>query len=141
MAFGTLRERILRPTAFLRVLLLSSAAGAVIVGLLAMHTIAAPGANSDPAHAAMVVEGHDSPMIAGKPMVDGCDGMCDPAHDIGTMACILALLVTVLVFGASHRSSRLSFLHARGSPVAGSWRPSPRSLPPPDLTILSISRT
>ncbi len=89
------------------------------------------------ADAGMTVGAHspDSPAPA-----DGCDGSCGPSHDMLGMICILALLVTVVLF-TSHM-------------VRDGWRPLKGIVfafvakaaalappPPPSLHVLSISRT
>jgi hypothetical protein len=137
-----LRALIAGPSAWARVLLLSAFAGALIVGLLAMHTIASTGTHAEPlAHTAMVLETGDSGMGA-SPAADDCAGTCAPAHDTSAMACILALLVGILVIGASRRVWAGPFsMPSRIRDAASGTRPTTRSLPPPDLDILSISRT
>lgn len=143
VALVTLRAHLAKPTAWGRVLLLSAFACALIVGLLAMHTIASAGGHHEPApHFATAAESVESSVGAGTTALDHCDGPCNPAPGPAAMACILALLVGVLVIGASRRISRWSYLQPTATSAAGSGiRPSPRALPPPDLDVLSISRT
>jgi hypothetical protein len=143
LALETLRAHLTRPNAWGRVLVLSAFACALIVGLLAMHTIASTGGHHEPApHASMSLETGEPNAGAGVPAADYCSGICDPDHDTAAMTCILALLVGILAIGASRRTSPGTYTQQIAASFAASaGRPSTRSLPPPDLTLLSISRT
>jgi hypothetical protein len=140
----TLREHVLQPTAIRRTLLWVFVAGALIVGLLAMHTIAAAGGHSDPLHASMVIDSPHSSMAVETTIADAvgsCDDACGPAHTMAAMTCILALLIGVLLIGASRHPDRWSLTRSATVFMVGQAHgPSARGLPPPDLNILSISR-
>jgi hypothetical protein len=119
-----------------------------------MHTIATSGhasagvqssivGHSALADISIAGEGHNFPLVTG-PSADAsgdCDGLCSPSHSMAALACVLALLVGILVVGATRRVSVQTFLQPISNPVIGAFgRSLARSLPPPDLHILSISR-
>lgn len=125
-------------------LLLIAVIGAVIVGLLAMHSLNTHGSAADTNHQTAVTA------VSGPSAEDhhgGATALDEPCTDCGTnhsdmltMACVLALLVTVL-FLASTRGAQqwLSILPRPRPPVLASL-PGP-GLRPPSLTALCISRT
>jgi hypothetical protein len=143
MTLVMLRERTLRPPALGRALLLLAFAGAVIIGLLAMHTISPTSGHHAPAHTAMTADSAPPSTADAATPGDDCDGLCPPPHSMTTMACVLALLATVIVLiGAANRSPISIRFHAIAvSAVRARVLLSFRSLPPPDLHLLSISRT
>jgi hypothetical protein len=127
-------------------LLLIMLTGAVIVGLLAMHSLNTHATAESGHHATMDTDAADtsvtgdfysSPMAA----AEECADCGTNQSGMLAMACVLALLATVLLL-----------THPRGS--AHHWltllpRPGPRvlpqpddpGLPPPSLTVFCISRT
>lgn len=125
-------------------LLLIALTGAVIVGLLAMHSLNTHTA-ADTGHPATIasatgsaVDDHNS----GATATDEACADCGSGHsDMLAMACVLALLATVLLIARLRPSQVwLSILprpQTHGTAPPGS-RPSMR---PPSLTTLCISRT
>jgi hypothetical protein len=114
----------------------------IVVGLLAMHTIASGmTGHSEPSTAAMVMTPthHDA-----APAVEECDAGCAPVHDMTAMVCVLALmlgsflLVVGLLVGALSRAHRAWFRSIPETIRAVRSAPFPH---PPDLLKLSISRT
>jgi hypothetical protein len=131
-----------------RTLLMLALACAVLVGLLAMHTISStPGdhmgtvstmsahTGHPQSHGATVTPGHAETQAA-------CGGMCDPGHVMAEMACVLALLVSALAFAITASRRWSTFLAAlRSQWLAIVAVASVAMPPPPDLRALSISRT
>lgn len=136
----------LRPkgTAARTILLPLLAVVALLLGLLAMHSL-----NLDTAHASMPAGGtaHTEAQLTtpadSDEHVGDCGNDCAPEHSMLTMACVLALLVgSALIAGAAIRSFLNTKALWRLVPVAG--LPSLASLAPPkppSLLVLSISRT
>lgn len=152
MMLQRLRAAAEQPRFLGRTVMLLAFVGAVLVGLLAMHTIvsATPG-------------NHDSSMSMTSPMASSipsgmehhagaeglppneltageCGGACDPGHVMSGMACVLALLFTgALLFPLVSRRwpPTLATVPALTAQVLHTVWPSR----PPDLTELSISRT
>ena len=142
-----------RSTAWRRVLIAVFAVPMLLVGLFAMHVLEASG---DPAgqHSAMSMSMSMSmatspsmsspvaPSSVSAPLVHtvaACDQFCGSAHDMGAMACILAILITVLALAIA--SSLNGWISPR--PLVARIASAPRSLAiprPPSLTALSISR-
>ncbi len=130
---------------------------AILIGLLAMHVLTT-GGMGEPGAAAASVTHHateaapnsadstdlatgavSAPALAPLPAED-CHGLCGPSHAMLGMACVLALLVTLVLFT----------LHL----VLAGWQPLRRVISalianaaalapplPPSLHVLSISRT
>lgn len=138
----------LRRGAIGRAVFLLALVGGVLVGLLAMHTISsASGGHMESASAMsadMTAHGNHgdmaTPTQAETPA--DCSGMCDPGHIMASMACVLALLFSVLVLAISASRRWSTFLAGPRTrwlaivAVAVAAMP-----PPPDLNALSISRT
>ncbi|MGV8896327.1 MAG: DUF6153 family protein [Rhodoglobus sp.] len=139
-------RRALRPRrALWRNLLVSLlAVTAIVAGLLTMHSLNLEhGGSATVASSTAAMSHHDATVVAGDPAMaatDSCGDPCAPEHSMTVMACILALLVSVLLIGAMR--------------VITSWAPVRRriativdqavalSLPaPPSLHALCISRT
>ncbi|GAA1938300.1 hypothetical protein GCM10009775_32980 [Microbacterium aoyamense] len=129
-------------------LLLIVGTGAVIVGLLAMHSL---DAHTLDAHTATEV-GHRTTVAASASTGAG-DHRADtvaadePCADCGSghsnmlaMACVLALLATVLLLVRPGAGMRRSSILTRPRPSVVPARPRAR-LHPPLLTVLCISRT
>jgi hypothetical protein len=133
-----------RSTRWKRVLLGLFAAPALMVGLLAMHVLAASG-DTTGQHASMSVTAPVAQMtdsIPGDATVGACDQFCGPTHDMGAMACLLALLLTTFTIAALvafrgwiSAESLLSVLALMAARLSSLAPPSP-----PSLTFLSISR-
>ena len=129
-----------------RLLLAVFAVAALVVGLLAMHSMsldshnevvaAAHSATEGHEHSTAIVNTHDASEVQ---LSNGCAGDCGMGHSMLT-ACVLALLMAVLAVPAAALLSRWSaavpllaaLARSAGATVA---------LPPPSLTALSISRT
>ncbi|WP_373298453.1 DUF6153 family protein [Pseudolysinimonas yzui] len=133
------------PTAAVRTLLLSLlGVAAVVVGLLAMHTFSLDEPTHTPAAAVSPME-HQAGETARSPEPPatssdcGTSG-CEPMHAMGFMACLLALLVVSLVFGAAPHISRwLANLRTDGRVLLSALLAAVPA--PPSLISLSISRT
>lgn len=148
MTLSGLRKLALQRSAIRRALMLLTFVGAILVGLLAMHTFSSDSGGHMNSAVAMSTDmsTHAINDLTAAPAqvmtATDCDGMCDPAHMMTDMACVLALLVTVLVLAitASRRwSTFLASLRGRWlTIVATAVAAMP---PPPDLNALSISRT
>lgn len=131
-----------------RTLLVLAVVGGVLIGLLAMHTISSASSEHMATASVMTADmshpgshgGMVAPSQAESPAE--CSGMCDPGHIMANMACVLAVLFSVLVFAitASRRWSAFSAaLRSRWLAIlAVAVEAMP---PPPDLNALSISRT
>ena len=143
-----LRHALLRPTALRRMLLLAALIPAIVVGLLAMHTVASGmTGHADPAMTGMamgdgqsagVAAAHQHPLPEAATL-SGVPGV--PGHAMAAMTCILALLVTMILLVIGRQHLGFSF-GPRGRPafraiVAFAALTVDR---PPDLTVLSISR-
>ena len=144
MSLGAV-NRALRPHAlvFRRLLLTIAAVGAILVGLLAMHSF-----NTDASHhgaaIAAATEVHDHEHEEASSVAhDDCDGACEPGHSTAVTACLLALMVLTLLLAARELPVRGGLL-LRLAPVLVGWAAQVRSLPgpqAPSLEALSISRT
>lgn len=139
----------LRPRRTLwRTLIFSLAAiGAILVGLIAMHSFTFEGGHSGHAAASAVTESldhHVTASAAETTMADqtagpaGCDGECE--HSMTVMACILALMVTLIVLGASRATLISAGIRRVLSPVL-ELKATLAPAVPPSLHVLSISRT
>ncbi|GAA0997752.1 hypothetical protein GCM10009563_20670 [Subtercola frigoramans] len=147
MTLSSLRKLTLHRLAIRRTLMLLTFVGAILVGLLAMHTFssasdghmytAVPMSTDIGAHA--IDHGMAAPTQA--MTATDCDGMCDPTHAMAGMACVLALLISGLMFAIT-TSRRWSSFRTR---LRGRWlvlaATAVAGMPPPDLNALSISRT
>ena len=143
------RHAILRPKAARTTVFLLAIVTAIVLGLLAMHTVAsAIGSHSDAATSVMTMESaahHTDEITGGNSAAQGlvdCVGICAPGNSMASMVCILVLLFTALVVVAA-RAGRGSAL----LPLA--WPALNRIVafaalntnPPPSLHALSISST
>ena len=130
-----------RSTAWRRVLIAVFAVPMLLVGLFAMHVLEASG---DPAgqHSAMSMSSPVAQSSGSAPLVPtvaACDQFCGSAHDMGAMACILAILLTVLALAIASSLNGWISLRALVARIASA----PRSLAaprPPSLTVLCITR-
>lgn len=132
-----------------RAFLTVTAAVALIVGLLAMHTLSAGAAHAAPRTDATIAEYHQSAQMtdAGNATDTGhCAGDCGgpanmPDDSMLLMICALALLAAVIVVLTP---TLLGGLRLNAGGVAAPLRFAARALPwprPPSLIVLSISRT
>ena len=121
--------------------------GALLVGLLAMHTVSSSlGNHSDPAMSAMDDSANPKSDMAAMSDVHvgpaDCSGMCDPGHSMTVMVCVLALLFTGFLLAAIRPAALLNLAPAGYSFIrlvrAFAAREGPA---PPDLKVLSIFRT
>ena len=124
-------------------LLLVALIGAVVVSLLAMHSLNTHTAATDTDHHTTVaaeVAGADDPHTGIAAMDESC-AYCGTNHsDMLTMACVLALLATVLLLARPRRIRQRLSIFPRPQPATVV----PLSVPglrPPSLTALCISRT
>jgi hypothetical protein len=131
-----------------RILTAFFAVSAVVFGLLAMHVMITLGASPSPDGSGMTshhvmsetsrADLTTSPMMNATP--DGCAGTCSPEHDMISMICVLALLVTLLLLTV--QLFRIPWDELRLWSRAHTPRPNARPAPkPPSLHALSISRT
>lgn len=146
MRLMTLRAAILRPPAVQRTVVLLGVVLAIVLGLLAMHTIASGmGGHSEPAATVITVDA-DHQMSGTHPDSGPCSGDCapEPSHDMTAMVCVLALMVGgALLLVGLFRSAQQRDPRPQIRVLVSAFR-SVRSAPfrdPPDLLKLSISRT
>jgi hypothetical protein len=130
----------------LRTLLLLAGTFALIVGLLAMHTLNGDAESHHQATTATIGGAMVADASSGHsaPTTEDCTYDCAepagmPAHDVLMVACVLALLVMLLVLVAPVTVGVWWPFRAllRGTPAVGSLAPRR----PPSLLVLSISRT
>lgn len=144
MSLITLTDRLRAGRSMARTLLLLIAlTGAVIVGLLAMHSLnthtAADTGHHTTVAAAESVTGDDHHSAA-TAAAEGCAD-CGSSHsDMLAMACVLALLATVLLARLRPSHVWLS-IPPRPQPLGTAPPGSRPSMRPPSLTTLCISRT
>lgn len=140
----TLRTALISPTMAGRLLVSLFAGAAIIVGLLAMHTMNADADDMAPTSAVSVgavMPDHHAHVAATAGGVD-CGIACPgdmPSHDMSVMACVLALLMLLLVIGVP-AIVRLRTAAAPPGP-ASRWPSTAIAAQPPSLQVLSISRT
>ena len=152
-----------RPTRGRRLAFALLAVPAILAGLLAMHVLntgemsSAPEAAAHSPHQSQMVslashsivsESYGDPAgAASVPMSPGdaapqhdCGGPCTPGHEMLGMMCVLALLVTIILFtrqlGLAHGQYQLLAAPGLTSSLANLAPPRP-----PSLHALSISRT
>jgi hypothetical protein len=141
------RDCILRPGALRKTMLLLAIVGALVAGLLAMHTIAnSMGGHNDASASTMAMPGSvhyaDAGAVPNPNMLGDCAGTCDPGHTMATMVCVLALLVTALLLAATRRDAWSGLLRqAQTSLRKISALAALAFAAPPNLDALSISRT
>lgn len=149
MSLITLTEQLRAGRSMPRTLvLLIALTGAVIVGLLAMHSLNTHTAAEAGHHTSVAVEIHGaSPDDAHASTGTASAVMDDTCADCGTghsnmlaMACVLALLATVLLLARTRGAHQwLALLPRSGPPTV--TPPRATALAPPSLTALCISRT
>lgn len=121
---------------------------AILFGLLAMHGLTAASMSGSQTAMAITdqathVVGNFTPatMTSGLPsQAQNCDGGCGPSQEMLGMACVIALLFTVLIFALRPAlSQREEIRHTISAIAAKVLALAPPS--PPSLHYLSISRT
>ncbi|KQR26121.1 DUF6153 family protein [Microbacterium sp. Leaf151] len=127
-------------------LLLIALTGAVIIGLLAMHSLnthatAESGHHAtmatDQAGASVMGDAHAATTVSAE---ESCAD-CGTSHSgMLAMACVLALLATALLLACARGAQQWLALLPRPGPRALP-APDSRGLHPPSLTVLCISRT
>lgn len=150
MSLITLAQHVRGQRAFTRTLLIVIAVtGAVIVGLLAMHSLnthtTASGHGDTVAVAEEVSTHHDAAPLSAQLNTtaahdDGC-GDCGDDHAMAWIACVLALLVSVLVLARHRIGWRITVRDDVLRAVQARWPAPAQIVPPPSLTVLCISRT
>lgn len=143
MSISIVRSRLDPTSKGLRSLLLALAAViAVLLGLLAMHSL-----NIEPTHGATTMEmsapasqhAEVMPSDLDPTGLAVCDNACGQTHVMAALACILGMLIVTLFWGAGRsviRSQARLWLAALPARLAGLPTRSP-----PSLHVLSISRT
>ncbi|MFS0731907.1 DUF6153 family protein [Microbacterium sp. 1P10UB] len=129
-------------------LLLIALTGAVIIGLLAMHSLNTHTAAETGHHATMATMATtdpsgmstDSHAGATAAVDDGCPDCGSDHSSMFAMACVLALLATVLLLARPTAVRQWLARFPRPGPPAIS-PPGIPGLRPPSLTVLCISRT
>jgi hypothetical protein len=132
-------------------LLLVAVTAAIIVGLLAMHSlnthVTATGHAGSASLAAVAVDAgsqHDAPASAASAGASadhvGC-AKCGDDHAMAWMACVLALLVSVIVFALVRTGWRTPALDSAVRAARARWHASVPVARPPSLAVLCISRT
>lgn len=136
-------NRALQPHALIwqRLLLTFAAVGALLVGLLAMHSFSADTGHHGTAVVA-VTEAHHEHDVAPAVVQDDCGGSCEPGHSMTVTACLLALLVLTMLLSARDLPIRGLMLLATSARHAQWWHVRAVRWPKrPSLLELSISRT
>jgi hypothetical protein len=125
-----------------RILVAVIAVPIILVGILAMHVVVAAGDQAGPHSTISMTTEVFAGASEGTPPAAGavsCHQFCGSPQDMNAMACILAILLSLLALAVIARlygwlALRSLFPRALSAPL--SW-PIPR---PPSLTVLSISR-
>ena len=154
MRGNVLRER-LRSSRGLRLAIVVFAVPAILVGLLALHVLTTVGLNdvgtslcsgthhdgsASVQHMAATMAASTMPSHSPSGQPEGCGGMCAPGHEMLEMICVLALLVTAVLF-------TLQLILTGWQPfkrVAAAITATTAALavrPAPSLHVLSVSRT
>ncbi len=120
------------------VLLLIALTAALIVGLLAMHSLSAPAPHAETAVAVSALEpgaahSHDAP-----PVDHTCPG-CGGHEVMLAMVCVLALLVVSMLFWVPRAGVVWGVVPGRAGPPRRAG--GPLLSRPPSLLVLCISRT
>lgn len=129
--------------------LLTLLIAALVYGLLAMHVLASGAGNHNDASAMSMGVAHEVvgtsaavPSVESASASDACPGGCGPVHSMGAMTCVLMLTVPGLLL-AIIRPTLSRTLELNRLPEARA-QIVPRAVPeplPPDLLVLSVSRT
>lgn len=153
MSLITVAEQVQRRGALSRTLLtIVLVTAGIIGGLLAMHSLNIATGHGDTA----IVEAGPSGMESVMGTRDADHGSAEPDTAAATaagcadcrngaavawMACVLALLAAVILLLPPALRSGLAPLGEGDRPQRSAWRARARSLPPPSLKVLCISRT
>ena len=124
--------------------LLVSLVVAVVIGLLAMHTVQSTmgmhGAGASDAAVMMPAAADTSIVAEATHITSTCNVSCAPGATMAAMACILALLTAVLLL-AGARAANSTIPPLRVALLGIAPRPVDAGRAQPDLLVLSISRT
>ena len=133
-----------RRTLWRNLLLTFAAVVTIVVGLLAMHSLNLEHVASSSMVSSAESAGHPMTIVGGSGawiVTDDCGGVpCVPEHSMTAMACILALLVSVLLIGMIRVVTAWRPVHKRAAAHLEPWASLPMSAPP-SLHVLCISRT
>lgn len=132
-------------------LLLVAVTAAIIVGLVAMHSLNTHATTTGHAGTVPVVSvaadagsHHDASAAAAAAETpadhSGCAD-CAGDHAMAWMACVLALLVSVIVLARLRAGWRIPARESVVRAVRARWPAAAHFDPPPSLTVLCISRT
>ncbi|WP_392341582.1 DUF6153 family protein (plasmid) [Leifsonia sp. P73] len=139
--------RLPRRNSWHRVAFLALGVAAIVVGLLAMHVITATSTDHTGHHTAATTHEHADTMLmtdtppAGAATTD-CNGACESGHNMASMACLLALLITTLILTVRVIISRWgSDLYRLVAALSAALPAAVAPPSPPSLLTLSISRT
>ena len=139
--------RLPRRNSWHRIAFLALGVAAIVVGLLAMHVITATSTDHTGHHTAATTHEHTDTMLmtdtspAGAATTD-CNGACESGHNMASMACLLALLITTLILTVRVIISRWGSDLYRLVAALSAALPAALAPPsPPSLLALSISRT
>lgn len=113
---------------------------ALIVGLLAMHTLSSSGEHHGEMSAASAVADHHIADPMNAPAPAECDGACEAGH-VMWMSCILALLAIGLLVVAANPTVQSLVGHLTSGLVSLASASARLFSPAPSLELLSISRT
>lgn len=116
---------------------------AIIVGLLAMHTLSANAPSHDPVAGIAEMDHHlaQTGAVSVSPTAsDDCTSGCEPMHAMALMACLLVLM-TIAIIAAATAPAALWFSAQHRMWLQLAIRISTGSPSPPSLEELSISRT
>lgn len=116
---------------------------AIIVGLLAMHTLSANAPSHDPVAGIAEMNHHltqAGSVPAGQTASDDCASGCEPMHAMALMACLLVLMTIAMIAVAMAPAVRW-FAPQQRTWLQPALRISTSSPSPPSLEELSISRT
>lgn len=137
-------NRALQPQAHVwrRLLLTFAAVGAILVGLLAMHSFSADTGHHGTTLAVAADAHHEHGADPAVVQDDCAGGGCEPGHSMTVAACLLALLVLTLLLALRDVPIRGLLLLAPAARRAQWWSARTLRWPkPPSLLELSISRT
>ncbi len=147
MSVMHLRVALTRRVGYIRPLLLATLGAAlIIVGLLSMHGMGGTAEHSVPASTQAHAVGsesltHDKPASTDLEETAGdCSSMCPTGDMMSMLACVVALMVGALLVGVRPKAMRVLPRHLISPRIS---RRVEDSAPPepPDLNVLSISRT
>jgi hypothetical protein len=136
--------RLPRQNGWHRIAVLVLGVAAIVVGLLAMHVIS--GGDRTSHHTAVSTQQHgDTMTMMGTSPVSAavdCNGTCESGHNMGSMACLLALLITTIILTVRVIITRWgSDLYRLIAALSAAMPATVAPRLPPSLLTLSISRT